>query len=234
MIFHLWINAKALDGQNAFDSAVSKLDGLPLLSWLEAAILLPLAFHAGYGVRLTLEGRSNLKHYPYGRNWMFVLQRFSGLVALLFLGYHLWELRIPKALGSLHPSAFYPTLAAHLSSTVGGVPVIGLIYMVGVAACVFHLANGLWGFCVSWGMLLTRSAQRRVAFLFGIVGFFIFLLGINTTLYFATGARLFAPTPFFSDHASPRSCMELPLPRAAVASGRAFLGVLPPVFGGSS
>lgn len=235
MVFHLWTNAKALGGQEAFDAAVLEINRLPYLFLMEAMILLPLAFHALYGVKLAFEGRGNLGSYAYARNWMFTLQRFSGLVALLFLGYHLWELRIQKALGALAPSAFYPTLCARLSSTVSGVPVVGLVYVLGVAACVFHLANGLWGFCVSWGFLLTRAAQRRAAFVFGLVGLLVFLLGINTTLYFATGARLFAPGFPSPDRAAPRSCVDLPRPRAAsLAPGRSSLGNLPTVFGGSS
>jgi len=233
MVFHLWTNAKALGGQENFDAAVREIERLPYLSALEAAILVPLAFHAWYGVVLSFEGRSNLKQYTYARNWMYTLQRFSGLVALLFLVYHLWELRYPKATGALTSAGFYPMLCARLSSTVYGVPVVGLVYVLGVASCVFHLANGLWGFCVSWGVLLTRSSQRAGALAFGLVGLLIFLLGINTTLYFATGSRSFAPaTPL--DRLSPRSCAEPTRPRAAaLASGRS-LGLGPAVSGGSS
>ena len=235
MVFHLWTNAKALGGQEAFDSVVLEINRQPYLPLLEAAILLPLAFHALYGVKLAFEARSNLGAYPLARNWMFTLQRFSGLVALLFLSYHLWELRLQKALGALGPAAFYPTLCARLSTTVNGIPVVGLVYILGVAACVFHLANGLWGFCVSWGLLLSRQAQRRGALVFGLAGLLVFFLGINTTLYFATGARLFIPAAPSTDRLSPRSCADLPRPRAAsLAPGRSSQGSLPFVSGGSS
>jgi succinate dehydrogenase / fumarate reductase cytochrome b subunit len=235
MVFHLWTNAKALGGQQAFEEAVLEIHRLPYLPLLEAFILLPLAFHALYGVKLAFEGRSNLGQYTHARNWMYTLQRFTGLVALLFLGYHLWQLRFQTAIDAMAPMAFYPTLCAHLSSTIHGVPIVGLVYILGVAACVFHLANGLWGFCVSWGLLLTRRAQRSAALVFGLMGLLLFLLGINTTLYFATGARSFLPAAPPTDRLSPRSCADLPRPRAAaLAPGRSLPGFQPAVSGGSS
>lgn len=216
MVVHLWTNAKALAGQEAFDAAVADITHLPYLPLIEGTILLPLAFHALYGVKLAFEGRANLGGYTYARNWMYTLQRVTGLLAMLFIGYHLWEFRVQKALGAMGTSAFYPTLCAHLSSTVGGIPVVGLVYIFGIAASVFHFANGLWGFCASWGITQSRASQRLAAVAFGVVGLVVFLLGINTTLYFATGARFFVPAASSADRISaPRSCVDLPHPRAA-------------------
>src|SRR5689334_10700853 len=53
MVFHLWTNAKALGGQEPFDAAVRDISHTPYLPILEwGTILLPLLFHAGYGVKL--------------------------------------------------------------------------------------------------------------------------------------------------------------------------------------
>jgi succinate dehydrogenase / fumarate reductase cytochrome b subunit len=233
MVVHLVLNAQALAGQEAFDAMVLGINNQPYLPLLEASILGPLAFHALYGVRLAFEGQSKLGAYPHARNWMFTLQRFTGLVALLFLLYHLWELRLQRALGALGPTDYYPVLCARMASTAGGVPLVGLVYVLGLAACVFHLANGAWGFGVSWGLLLSEKSQRRAALLAGLLGLLLFLLGINTTLYFATGARHLGPAS--TDRLSPRSCADLPRPRvASLAPGRlprarepVFAGELP-------
>jgi succinate dehydrogenase / fumarate reductase, cytochrome b subunit len=64
------------------------------------------------------------------------------------------------------------------------------VYIVGIAASVFHLANGLWGFCFSWGITVSRRAQRSAATVFGLLGLVLFLLGANTAIYFATGSEL--------------------------------------------
>jgi len=91
--------------------------------------------------------------------------------------------------GKLAPDQFYPALCANMSSTIGPVPVVALIYVLGIAACTFHFANGLWGFCFSWGITVSRRSQQLAATVFGVVGVIIFLLGANTAIYFATGSR---------------------------------------------
>lgn len=225
MLVHLWTNAKALRGQAAFDEAVGEINHLPYLPILEAAILLPLAFHAAYGVKLALEARPNVGAYPWARNWMYTLQRVTGGVALLFLLFHLWEFRVQKALGAMPASAFYPTLCAHLSSTIVGVPLVAIVYLVGLSACVFHFANGVWGFLCSWGVTVSLRSQRLGAILAGALGLAVFVLGVNTTLYFATGSRTFLPTSFGPEEARPRSCVDIALrPRAVVSEARAPVG----------
>jgi len=47
-----------------------------------------------------------------------------------------------------------------------------ILYLVGVLACVYHLANGLWTMGITWGIWTTAAAQRRanwLALAFGIV-----------------------------------------------------------------
>lgn len=218
MVVHLWTNAKALGGQGPFDAAVADIHHMPYLPVLEAGILAPLVFHALYGVKLALEGRPNVGVYTHSRNWMYTLQRVTGVVALLFIGFHLYEYRVQSGLGLMAPSAFYPTLCAHLSSTTSGVPLIALAYVLGLAACVFHFANGLWGFCASWGLTPSRASQRRAGLAFGLIGVLVFLLGANTTLYFATGSRFFVPSsPSQDPAAQPHSCADLPGPARAVS-----------------
>ena len=55
--------------------------------------------------------------------------------------------------------------------------------------CAFHFANGLWGFCFSWGITVSRRSQQLAASAFGVVGVVVLLLGLNTVIYFATGSR---------------------------------------------
>ncbi len=197
LIEHLWTNAKALQGEDAFNQAVGDIQALPYLPLVEVCgIFLPLAFHAFYGVALLLAGKPNVRLYSYARNWLYVLQRVSGLVAFLFIGYHLYEYRVQKWLFGMRADAFYGTLSKHLSSTVAGVPLLALFYLVGILAAAFHFANGLWGFLFSWGVTVTRAAQRRAAYACGLVGLLLFLLGANTVVYFATGSRFFFPNDF--------------------------------------
>lgn len=212
LLAHLWAQATALQGQERYDEAVAGSSHLPFAPLVELlVVLLPLAFHALYGVKLALDGRPNLQRYPRSRNWRYVLQRVSGLVAFAFLGLHVWEYWLQRQLDRLTPLELYPTLCANLSSTVRGVPVVALVYLAGLAAAVFHFANGLWGFGCSWGLTATLRAQRRSATVFGVVGVALFLVGASTTLYFATGSRFsFSGHLFGSVGAQTvRSCAEI-------------------------
>jgi succinate dehydrogenase/fumarate reductase cytochrome b subunit (b558 family) len=211
MVFHLWTNSKALQGQARFDDAVADIGHMPYLPIVETAgILLPLAFHAFYGIKLALEAKPNVGHYTFARNWMYTLQRVTGLIAFAFICYHLWEYWAQKVLGKLATDQFYPTLCANMSSTVKGVPIIALVYIFGIAAAVFHFANGLWGFCFSWGITVSRRSQRLAATVFGLVGLAVFAIGANTAIYFATGSRIaaFSTSP---GSAGSRTCADVPL-----------------------
>lgn len=201
LVEHLWTNAAALGGQARFDEAVARIQAMPALPLVEIlGIFAPLAFHAGYGVWIATRGSANAGAYPYTRNWMYVLQRVSGVVVLAFVLGHLWEFRVQKWLFGMSASAFYPQLEAHLAWTAFGVPWIALGYLLGLAASVFHLANGLVTFCMSWGITVGRAAQRRAAWLFGLGGLALFGLAVATVLRLATGTTLLPgldhePTP---------------------------------------
>jgi succinate dehydrogenase/fumarate reductase cytochrome b subunit (b558 family) len=195
VVEHLWTNAKALQGEDAFASAVGDIQALPYLPLIEIfGIFLPLAFHSFYGIVLVAAGKPNALTYRYARNWLYVLQRVSGLFAFAFIAYHLYEFRIHKWLFGMRADAFYGTLSAHLSSTSHGVPWLAVFYLLGILAVAFHLANGLWGVLFSWGVTVTRAAQRRSAFACAALGVALFLLGANTVLYFATGVRFYVPS----------------------------------------
>lgn len=214
LLFHFWTNAKALQGQERFDEAVAEISHMPYLPALEIGlVVLPLAFHAVYGVKLALEGRPNVGRYTYSRNWMYTMQRVTGLLAFAFIGLHLWQYWAQKWLGRMAPEEFYPRLCASMSSTVSGVPVMALIYIFGIAASVFHFANGLWGFCFSWGVTVSRRAQRTAAVVFGLVGLAVFVLGANTVVYFATGAPL-PGTPSQAAEGA-RTCADIASPTVA-------------------
>ena len=192
LVEHLWTNSKALQGADAFAGAVNDIQGLPYLPLIEIfGIFLPLAYHSFYGVYLAVQGRQNPLEYRYARNWLYVMQRMSGMMALVFILYHLGEFRVQKWLYGMRVESFYQTLEAHLSATYWGVPWTALLYLVGIAVTVFHFANGLSGFCLSWGITVTRAAQRRASIACWALGLALFGLGANTVLFFATGSRFY-------------------------------------------
>ncbi len=192
LIVHLWTYSSALLGRDAFEQQLEQATSSPWLMVAEGLFVwLPLIFHAGYGLSLTFSARVNVRSYPYARNWAFVLQRVTGVLSLFFIAYHFWQFRLQIVLGKLNYEDLFPELCASLSSTgFGQVPWLALAYLLGIAASVFHLANGLHTFCFSWGITRSRRAGRRVAGLCGALGVGLFLIGANSVVYFATGSRL--------------------------------------------
>lgn len=194
VVAHSWTYSKALLGRQAFEDAIRR-ESPYWLVFEVALIWLPIVFHGLYGVKIAFEARPNAGSYPYSKNWMYVLQRVTGIVALLFIGYHFWHFRLRLLLGELAHEDVFTELCASLSSTVpGGIPVVALVYLVGVATSAFHLANGLYGFCFSWGITTSQRASRLASAAFGLFGIVLFVLGANTVIYFATGSRLVLST----------------------------------------
>jgi succinate dehydrogenase/fumarate reductase cytochrome b subunit (b558 family) len=214
LCFHLWENARALQGRAQFDEGVAAINHMPFLPVLEwGLVILPLLFHAGYGVKLALEGRPNVGTYTYSRNWMYLLQRVTGLLAFAFILFHLYQYWVPKLTGKLAPEQFYPALCQNMTYAVGPVPVVGLVYAFGIAACVFHFANGLSGFCFSWGITTSRRAQQLAGTVFGALGVAVLVLGLTTVSYFATGSRF--PASLFGQ--ATHSCAEPVEPNPSVS-----------------
>jgi succinate dehydrogenase/fumarate reductase cytochrome b subunit (b558 family) len=193
LVLHTWTSAHALSGRAAYDQAVLARYDWPLLVLLEFLfVYFPLAFHAGYGVKIILEGRPNPLRYRFAKNWGHMMQRVTGLVALLFIVMHVWQFRVPLLLGKLEATDLFSEQCASLSSTLwGGVPVNAAATLIGVAACAFHFSNGLYGFCFSWGITPSERGARALGTVFGLMGLFLFAYGALTVIYFATGS---APT----------------------------------------
>ena len=49
-------------------------------------------------------------------------------------------------------------------------PLVILFYAVGILACVFHLANGLWTMGITWGAWTSPPAQKKALYACGAFG----------------------------------------------------------------
>lgn len=191
LILHLWTAAALLSSHAVYDRQVSLLHGGPVLAVLEVLlVLVPLLFHAGYGMGLALGARPE-KH-AYDSNLMLILERISGVIVLVFVAVHLWETRVQTWTGHLLVGSYSTKLVERLSSLSGGIPWVALGYLVGIAATVFHLVNGMTSFCVTWELTRTPAAQRRARRIFRGIGVLLFATAAGTVVELATGARFFA------------------------------------------
>jgi succinate dehydrogenase / fumarate reductase cytochrome b subunit len=160
LVMHIAENSKALNGAAAFNEAVHDINGLlptPYFYGLELfGLLLPLAFHALYGMSIIFSGQANTSRYAYGSNWLYRLQRWTGIIVFFFLLFHFLSLRVGVSL--ISHLVTYRDLVEHFST-----PVTPVIYLIGVLAAEFHLANGLNGFAWSWGLTVSDRSRRFVS-----------------------------------------------------------------------
>lgn len=174
---HLVINHFATKGEGAFNAASHFMANLPFKLVLETFIIfLPLLFHAIYGLYIAFTAKNNVGRLGFFRNWMFVLQRVSGVIVLIFLAWHIWETRVQAALG-VEPN--FEMMANILSN-----PVMMWFYIIGVVSTTFHFANGLWSFCISWGITVSPRSQQIFTYVTMVIFVALSIVGIRAILAF--------------------------------------------------
>ncbi len=94
LLEHILSNFEALKGPAAYGAQVRFLNSLPLVRVLEwTFIFLPILYHGIYGVYIWLRGQSNVVYYPWAGNWMYVAQRWTGLIAFAYIVQHVLRQR---------------------------------------------------------------------------------------------------------------------------------------------
>src|SRR6201999_3819449 len=108
LIEHIVSNFETWNGPLAYAKQVLFLNSLPLVRVLEwAFIFIPLAYHAIYGVFIAVRGRNNVNVYPWAGNWMYLTQRVTGIIALLYIAQHVWRQRFSGVMLPEHPGAAF-------------------------------------------------------------------------------------------------------------------------------
>ncbi|MGQ0414913.1 succinate dehydrogenase cytochrome B558, partial [Bacillus sp. HC-TM] len=161
----------------AFNKAAGFMELLPFRYALEIFIIfLPILYHAIYGLYIAFTAKNNAVSYGYFRNWMFVFQRISGIVTLIFISWHVWETRIQAMLGK---EVNYDMMADILNN-----PAMFTFYLVGVVSTIFHFANGLWTFCISWGITVSPRSQRISTYVTLAIFLGLSYVGVSALLAF--------------------------------------------------
>jgi succinate dehydrogenase/fumarate reductase cytochrome b subunit len=156
--------------------------------------------------------------HAYDSDLMHTLERASGVLVLVFVGAHFYELRWQTLSGGLQVGSYSTKLVEHLSWTTGGVPFIALGYLLGIAATIFHLVNGMTSFCITWGYTATELAQRRARIVFRALGVIFFLVGAATVIQLASGIRFTRSEEQPSSTACGSAIVETAAPTRAGAS----------------
>lgn len=207
LVFHLitnssvvWgmVNRRAGEGYfergiGTFQEEVSWINELPALLIIEITLWVSIAFHAILGVYYAKTGRYNNAAYGFWDNWRYTLQRATGYIAIFYIFYHVatlrwgWTFLVPDGTAWEHgyaSSTLAKSLRGGTDFTLAGV-VISAFYFVGITASVFHFANGLWTAAITWGVTITEAAQRRWAWVCGVLGAGLMLMAWAALIGFA-------------------------------------------------
>ncbi len=194
LLEHFYTNSKALTGAADFNDAVKDLQSIPYILFVEiGGIFIPLIYHAVYGIVITAEARPNNLNYPYPRNWFYTIQRVTGVILFFFITFHVLNFRFGLIPGLNSVSvAHHPEQAFSIVSSEFRRVWVFLVYMVGISATVWHLANGIWLFMVDWGITVGERAQRLTGYACIAFGVFLLLVGVNAAVAFIRPGGLLA------------------------------------------
>jgi succinate dehydrogenase / fumarate reductase cytochrome b subunit len=186
LLEHFYTNSKAMTGAADFNNAVRDLQSIPYVIFIEiGGIFIPLIYHAVYGLFITWEMRPNNLSYPYPRNWFYTIQRVTGMILFFFITFHVLNFRFGLVPGlneisvAEHPNQAFDIVSGEFANNA-----IFAVYLVGITATVWHLANGLWLFAVDWGIVIGERAQRMAGYACIAIGLLLLAVGINAQVSF--------------------------------------------------
>ena len=179
LIVHLMISHQATQGAEAFNKAAGFMESLPFLLVTELILIyIPILYHGLYGIHIAFTAKENIGHYSLFRNWMFALQRLTGIIAFVFIFVHLWQTRLQKLFFGKEIS--YDMMHQTLQN-----PIWVIVYIICVIAVIFHFSNGIWSFLVTWGFLQSKKSQRIFTWVSLIIFLILSYIGVTAILAFA-------------------------------------------------
>jgi succinate dehydrogenase / fumarate reductase cytochrome b subunit len=174
LLEHLLSNFEALKGPIAYGAQVKFLNGLPMVRLLEwVFIFLPILYHACYGVWIWLRGKSNIIYYPWAGNWLYVAQRYTGLIAFAYILQHVIRQRFMGVMLPEHPYAAFHKVQVELSN-----PWMVAVYVIAMIAICWHFAYGVWLFAAKWGITTGTTARKRFGYVCVALGLALATMGL--------------------------------------------------------
>jgi succinate dehydrogenase / fumarate reductase cytochrome b subunit len=179
VIIHLLTNATVLDSPATYQSKVDVIHSLgivlPLVEWI--FIFIPILFHAAVGWLIISGMVSNVGSYPYMTNVRYTLQRVTGMIAFFFILWHVWHMhQLGAAVGGGNFDAQHAASSA-AGALQSAVVIVG--YIVGTLAAVYHLANGIWTFGITWGVWTSERAMRGASYVCLAIGLLLAGVGMS-------------------------------------------------------
>lgn len=169
---HFFTNSFAMQGAKVFDDKIEFFATLPYLIVIELVfIFIPLLIHGLYGLYIVYTGQANQLQQNHFRNWMYLVQRVTGVILLFYIGWHVWTTRLSALLYGKEVS--FDMMHKMVTS-----PLVFWWMVIGVVCVAIHFANGIWSFCIVWGITIGERAQQRMGYAVLAFAFVLAVVGI--------------------------------------------------------
>jgi len=181
---HLLVNSTVLDSPATFQTKVNMIHSLgiflPLVEWV--FIFIPIMFHAVVGLMIIAGFQPNTGAYPYGRNIRYTLQRFTGMIAMAFIVWHVIHLHslfgAPfKAVGGAQFDPHHATSSA--AAAIQAALWVKILYAIGTLSAVYHFSNGLFTLGITWGIWTTPKSQLGASRVCNGIGVILAIVGLS-------------------------------------------------------
>jgi succinate dehydrogenase / fumarate reductase cytochrome b subunit len=189
LVMHLTFNSTILAGKDAFQASVDQIHLLSRMGLLTAVeitfIFLPLLFHGVVGLWLIREAEPTSARYRFNGNIRYTLQRVTGVIAFVFIFYHIWQMHwfgAPFGGANFDAHNAAESAAAAIQSPTR---FHASAYTIGMLASVYHLANGLWTALITWGITIGPRSQRMSGWACTAFGVVLGLVGLGSVVGFA-------------------------------------------------
>ncbi len=190
LAFHLLTNASIIDGVEVYQRRADQIHELGvttvvlLLEW--PIIFIPILFHGILGIVIVSRGKRNVADYPFIGNIRYTLQRWTGVIAFLFIIWHVFHMHgwfkaswwVENVVRPLGGGRFDPHNAYTAAQAIQESVWVQAMFFVGVLASVYHFANGLWTMGITWGVWTSPRAQRWANVPCAAVGVFLACAGV--------------------------------------------------------
>ena len=155
LCFHFLLNSSVFISNEAYLQVINFMKNAPFIIVLELVLIaIPIIFHGIYGIYIAFLAKNNAFQYRYYRNLAFYLQRVTSIILLAFIIWHVYTVRM-----AVHtPEGVIGVLLAQMQN-----PLTLVLYVIGVVSAVFHFTNGLFTFCITWGICVGDRAQKIFA-----------------------------------------------------------------------
>ena len=185
LLEHFISNYEAFKGPEAYGAQVKFLNSLPFVVGMELFFIwIPILYHGLYGIWIWWRGDSNVSDYPWQGNWFYTSQRWTGIIAFIYIVQHTYYLRFTGVHLPTHPMQSFAKVQGEFQN-----PWMIAFYAVGIIAASWHFAYGIWLFCAKWGITTGEVARRRLGYICVLIALGLISLGAVSMYGFISTPR---------------------------------------------